>query len=335
MKAIVYSRYGTPDELRLAEVERPIPKDREVLIRIHATSVNAADWHLLTADIILVRFASGLFAPKHPILGADVAGRVAAVGNAVTRFRPGDAVFAEIGVGGGGAFAEFTTAPEHLVCPMPTALTFEEAAAVPLAGMTALQGLRDVARVQPGDRVAIQGASGGVGTFAVQIAKALGAEVTAVCSPRNVEQARALGADHVIDYSLADFTRSGQRYDVILAANGFHSLGDYRRALAPRGRYAMAGGAPAQMFQALLLGGLFSSRSGQTFRVVSAKANGQDLDVLRDWIEAGRLRPVIDRRFPLEQTADALRYLGEGHARGKIVITVNAETRDAARSAPA
>jgi len=334
LKAIVYNRYGTPEELRVAEVERPAPKDNEVLVRVQAASVNAADWHLLTADIFLVRFSSGLIAPKHPILGFDIAGHVESVGRSVTRFRAGDIVFGDIGLGVG-AFAEYTSVPEHLLCRMPAGLTFEEAAAVPLAAVTALQGLRDIGRVQPGNRVVIQGASGGVGTFAVQIAKALGAEVTAVCSPRNLTQAQALGADHVIDYTRENFTRNGQRYDVILAANGFRAIGDYRRALTPRGVYAMAGGAPAQMFEALLLGGLMSSRVGQSLRVVSAKPDANDLAVLKEWIEAGKLKPVIDRRYPLEQTADALRYLGEGHARGKIVIQISAETRDEARSVPA
>lgn len=321
MKAIVYTQYGPPDVLELKEVEKPTPKDDEVLIEVHAASVNALEWHIVTADIPLVRLMNGgFFKPKNPSLGADVAGRVAAVGKDVREFRPGDEVFGDIF--GRGSYAEYAAAPERLLAPKPANLSFEEAAAVPVAGITALQGLRDVGQIQAGQKVLIQGASGGVGTFAVQIAKAFDAEVTAVCSTRNLDQARRLGADHVIDYTKEDFTKSGQRYDLILAANGYHPLAAYKRALTPRGVYVMAGGTPAQIFQPLLLGPLMSEKGGRKMGGVSAKPSRKDLLVLKELIESGKVTPAIDQRFPLEQAAEALRYLGQGHARAKVVITV-------------
>lgn len=327
MKAITYTQYGSPDVLQLQEVEKPTPQAGEVLVRIHAASVNALDWHLLTADIFVVRFSEGLFKPKRNRLGADMAGRVEAVGSGVTLFQPGDAVYGDIEPFGSGAFAEYAAIPATALAPMPQNATFAEAAALPVAALTALQGLRDVGKIAAGQRVLINGASGGVGSFAVQIAKAFDAEVTAVCSTRNVAQARALGADHVIDYTQADFTQSGQQYDLILAANGYHSLGAYKRALAPGGVYVMAGGKTRQIFEAMLLGAWYSRGGDKKLTNVMAHASVPDLRVLNEWIEAGKLKPVIDRCYPLHQTADALRYLGEGHARGKIVITV---TDDAA-----
>jgi NADPH:quinone reductase-like Zn-dependent oxidoreductase len=322
MKAIVCGKYGTPDVLRLTEVEKPVPRDDEVLVKVHAASVNAADWHLLTADIFLVRLMAGLFRPKKAIPGADIAGRVEAVGSQVSRFRPGDEVFGDLLLSGSGAFAEYATAPESVLAPKPANLSFEEAAAAPLAAVTALQGLRDRGNIRPGHRVLINGASGGVGTFAVQIAKSFGADVTAVCSTRNVEQTLALGANRVIDYTREDFTESGETYDLILAANGYHPLSAYKRALAPGGVYVMTGGRPAQMFEVLLLGPWMSERGGRKLRSLSAKANRDDLGTIRELLEAGTIAPVIDRRYPLGETAEALRYLGTGHARGKIVITV-------------
>lgn len=248
MKAIVYEKYGSPDVLQMKDVATPVPNDDQVLIKIFAASVNAADWHLLTADIFLVRLMTGgLFKPKNKMLGGDIAGRIESIGKNVTQFKPGDEVFGDI-LGSGG-FAEYACTRENSIAPKPANLSFEQAAAVPIAAMTALQGLRDEGKIQPGQKVLIQGASGGVGTFAVQIAKSFGAEVTAVTSPRNLEQARALGADHVIDYTQEDFTKSGQQYDLILAANGYHPLADYKRALTPQGIYVMAGGTAAQIFK--------------------------------------------------------------------------------------
>jgi NADPH:quinone reductase-like Zn-dependent oxidoreductase len=322
VKAVIHRKYGSPDVLELVEIEKPNPKDDEVLVRIHAASVNALDWHLLTADIFLVRFmGGGLLKPRNPSIGADIAGRVEAVGGNVQHFKPGDEVFGDIEPGGSGGFAEYAAVPEKLLAPKPANLSFEEAAAVPVAGVTALQGLRDAAQVQPGQKVLVYGASGGVGTFAVQIAKAFGAQVTAVCSTRNLEQARALGADHVIDYTKEDFTQNGQQYDLILGVNGYRPLSDYKRALAPGGKYLMAGGKPRQIFGAMLLGPLMSN-GGKKLGGVSAKASQKDLLALKDLIEAGKIKPAIDRRFPLSETAEALRYLGAGHARAKVVITV-------------
>jgi NADPH:quinone reductase-like Zn-dependent oxidoreductase len=322
MKAVIHTRYGTPDVLELAEIEKPTPKPGEALVKIHAAALNAYDWHMLTADIFLVRLmGGGLKEPKNPGLGADIAGIVEAVGEGVQQLRTGDRVYGDIAASGGGGCAEYATAPEKLLAPMPANLSFEQAAAVPMAGITALQGLRDVGQIKPGQKVLVQGASGGVGTFALQIAKALGAEVTAVCSPRNLEQAQALGADHVIDYTQQDFTHNGEQYDLILAANGFHPLAHYKRALAPGGVYVMAGGKPAQIFQAMLLGPLLSG-GGKKMGNVAAHASQADLLVLKEMIEAGSVKPVIDRVYPLGETVDAMRYLGAGHARGKIVITM-------------
>jgi NADPH:quinone reductase-like Zn-dependent oxidoreductase len=322
MKAIVYEKYGQPEVLQLKEVEKPTPRENEVLVKVHAASINAADWHLLTADIFLVRLEIGLFKPKFNILGADVAGRVEAVGKNVKQFKPGDAVFGDIFLQGSGSLAEYASAPESALALKPSNLSFEEAAAAPLAAVTALQGLRDSGQIQPGQKVLIQGAAGGVGTFAVQIAKSFGAEVTAVCSARNMEMARSLGADHVIDYAKEDFTQSRKRYDLILAANGYHPIADYKRSLTPRGIYVMAGGKPAQMFQALLLGSLMSEKDGRKMKVLSAKTTQQDLLAIKELLKTGRVKPMIDKRFLLHETPEALRYLGTGHARGKIVISV-------------
>jgi len=319
MRAIVSEQYGRPDILQLKEVDKPTPKEGEVLVKVHASSVNAYDWHLLTADIFLVRMmGGGLLKPKFSIPGADVAGIVESVGSDVEQFRPGDEVYGEISHG---SFAEYVAGSVKGLAPKPANLTFEEAAAVPMAAVTALQGLRDEGHIQAGQKVLIQGASGGVGTFAVQIAKSFGAEVTAVCSTRNLDQARALGADQVIDYTKEDFTQNGQQYNLILAANGFHPLSAYKRALAPGGIYVMAGGKPAQIFQAMLLGPLMSS-GGKKMGGVSATMKNQDLMSIKELLETGKIMPVIDRCYPLSEAAEALRYLGEGHARGKVVISV-------------
>ena len=322
MKAVVYTKYGSPDVLQLKEVEKPTPKDNEVLIRIHAASANAADWHLLRGDPFLLRLGYGLLKPNNTILGADIAGRVEAVGNNVTQFQPGDEVFGDISGCGLGGFAEYVSVPEHAVISKPASMTFEEAAAVPMAAVTALQGLRDKGQIQPGQKVLIHGASGGVGTFAVQIAKAFRAEVTAVCSTRKVDLVRSIGADHVIDYTHEDFTKNGQRYDLILAANGNRSMFAYKRALAPTGRYVVTGGSMAQLFQAMLLGPLLSTAGRQNMGNVLARPNQNDLACMKELLEAGKVIPVIDRCYPLSETAEAIRYLEAGHARGKVVITV-------------
>lgn len=322
MKAIVYTKYGPPDVLQLKEVEKPTPKDNEVLVRIHAASANAADWHLLRAEPFMVRFMSGLLRPKYKILGADVAGRVEAVGKDVKQFQPGDEVFGDLSASGFGAFAEYVAVPETALAPKPATLTFAEAATVPMSAVTALQGLRDQGQIRPGQKVLINGASGGVGTFAVQIAKAFGAEVTAVCSTGKMEIAHTLGADHVIDYTQEDFTQNGERYDLILAANGYHPLSAYRRALSPQGVYVMIGGSTAQIFQAVILGPWLSKKGGQKMGNLLAKPNQKDLMVLKELVEAGKVRPVIDRCYPLSEVPEAIRYLEAGRAKGKVVITV-------------
>ena len=323
MKAITYKRYGPPDVLKLQEVEKPAPKDDEVLIKVHAASVNAADWHLLTADIALIRLmGGGLLKPKNATLGADIAGRVEAVGKNVKQFRSGDEVFGDLSGCGWGGFAEYACARENVLALKPANIPFEAAAAVPMAAITALQGLRDKGNIQPGQKVLIQGASGGVGTFAVQIAKSFGAEVTGVCSTRNLDMVRSIGADHVIDYTQEDFTQNWQQYNLILAVNGYHPISAYRRSLAPKGIYVMAGGTTAQIFQAMLLGPWMSITGDKKMGGVTAKSDQKDLVIMKEFLEAGKVAPVIDRCYPLSEAAEALRYLGGGHARGKVVITV-------------
>ena len=323
MKAIVYHNYGSPNVLHLEEVAKPTPKDNEVLVKVYAASINAADWHMLTADIFLIRLMGmGLLKPKNTILGADIAGCVEAVGRNVKQFRCGDAVFGDVFGYGSGSFAEYVSVPESALVLKPSNVSFEEAAAVPLAAVTALQGLRDQGHIQPGQKVLINGASGGVGTFAVQIAKSFGAEVTAVCSTRNLEMARSIGADHVINYKKEDFTRNGHQYDLILAVNGYHPISAYKRALTPKGIYVMAGGSPAQMFQSLLLGPWMSKSNGRKMTSVSAKTNPKDLAVIKYLLEDGKIVPVIDECYPLSKTAEAFGYFEKVHARGKVVITV-------------
>ena len=321
MQAIVYHTYGSPDVLKLEEVETPTPKDNEILVKVHAAATAAGDWHLLRADPFLVRLMYGLLTPKYKILGADVAGRVEAVGRSVTQFQPGDEVFGDLSRCGFGAFAEYVAAPESAFALKPTNLTFAEAAAVPVSAVTALLGLRE-GNIQAGQQVLINGASGGVGTFAVQIAKAFGAEVTAVCSTSKVAMVRALGADHVIDYTQEDFTKNGERYELIMAANGYQPLSAYQRALTPQGRYVMTGGATAQMFEAMLLGAWRSKKGGQKLGNILVKPSQTDLQVMKELIEAGKVKPVIDRCYPLPGVPDAIRYVEAGHAKGKVVITV-------------
>jgi NADPH:quinone reductase-like Zn-dependent oxidoreductase len=322
MKAMVQHAYGPPDVIKLEEISKPVPGDADVLVKVHAASANAGDWRLMRADPFIIRPKFGLLKPKYKTLGADVAGRVEAVGRNVKQFRPGDDVFGNISEYGFGAFAEYVCVPEDALALKPRNLSFEEAAAIPAAALTALQGLRDKGRIQPGQKVLINGASGGVGTFAVQLAKAFGADVTAVCSTRNLDLVRSLGADHVIDYTKENFTRNKQRYDLILAANGYHPIWDYRRALRPRGTYVMTGGALPQALQAMLLGPWISMYGSKKLGNSAMKPNQSDLVILKDFVEAGKLKPVIDRRYTLSQVPDAIRYLEQEHARGKVVITV-------------
>ncbi len=324
MKAVVITQYGPPpDVLQLREVATPEPADDEVLIRLYASSVNPLDGFTIRGPLFFFPKLGRLLKPKHKIAGADLAGRIESVGRDIRRFRPGDEVFGASFRGKGlGGFAEYACAREDSLAPKPSNLSLEEAAAVPVAAITALQGLRDQGQIQRGQKVLIDGASGGVGTFAVQIAKSFGAEVTAVCSPRNVHRARVIGADHVIDYTQEDFTRSGLRYDLILGANAHHSIFDYRRVLSRNGIFVMAGGGLARILQAVSLGPLLSRIGNKKMRFFIAKMNGRDLRILKDLLEAGKIVPVIDRRYPLGEVADALRYREEGHAQGKVVITI-------------
>ena len=319
MKAIVRTQYGSPDDLQFAEAPTPNPADNEVLIKLCAASVNPVDLFVLQGAPW--NRIPGLRAkPKNTIIGCDIAGRVEAVGRNVKQFQAGDEVFGITGFEGKG-FAEYVCAPEEKLAPKPANLSFEDAAAVPIAAITALQGLRDRGGVQPGHKVLIEGASGGVGTFAVQLAKELGAEVTAVCSTRNVDIARSIGADHVLDYTNVDFARLGQRYDLILAVNGHHSIFQYRRMLSQNGIYVAIGGL-VPILQALLMGRLLSALGRKKMTFFIAKINQRDLVFLKSLLQAGKIVPVIDRRYRLSEAAEALRYLAEGHAQGKIVLTV-------------
>jgi NADPH:quinone reductase-like Zn-dependent oxidoreductase len=322
MRAIVRDRFGTPDVVELREMERPAPADDEVLVRVRAASVNPADWYSMAGRPYVARVETWLLKPKTERLGVDFAGTVEAVGRDVTQFRPGDDVFG----GAPGAFAEYVVVREdRAVVPKPAKVTFEQAAAVPIAAITALQGLRDRGQLQPGHKVLINGASGGVGTFAGQIAKALGAEVTGVCSTRNVDLVRSLGADHVLDYTRHDFTRGDKRYDLILDTVSTRAWSEYRRVLDPQATLVIVGAPKGNRLLGplgrIVAVRLASVRSSQTAVFFVAKLTKEDLDVLRELLESGKVTPVIDRRYELDETADAFRYLGEGHARGKVVVT--------------
>ena len=322
MKAIVYDRYGSPDVLELREEDKPVPKEHEILVRIHAAGLNPYDWHFLRGLPYPMRLITGLRKPKQvTILGSDMAGQVEAVGDSVTRFRPGDDVFAEVGCGG---CAEYICVSESNLGLKPASATYEQMAAIPMAAQTAMVGLRDLASVQVGQKVLINGASGGVGTFAVQIAAALGAEVTGVCSTRNLEWVRSIGADHVIDYTQEDFTRGTARYDTIFDMVGNHSISACRRVLTSKGFYGTPGGGHGHWFGPTtqqLKCTLLSPFVSQKLVPVNDTSN-KDLDFLGELIESGKVTPVIDKVYPLPETADAMRYLEEGHVKGKVIISV-------------
>ena len=325
MKAIIFTEYGSPDVLQLQDVEKPTPKDNEVLIQVHAASVNPADWHIMRGAPFLARLEFGLRKPKISRLGADVAGRVEAIGRNVTQFQIGDDVFGDIFVGSlTGSFAEYVCANEELLALKPANSSFEAAAAVPLAAITALQGLRDKGQIQSGQKVLINGASGGVGTFAVQIAKSFGTEVTGVCSTGNLDMVRSIGADHVIDYTKEDFTNNGRKYDLIFDAVGNRSVSDLKRALSSNGICAVAGFTTlSRLFQVILLGAWVSKTGSKKVGLMeTAKPNKKDLVFIKELLEAGKVVPVIDRTYPLSEVPDAIRYLEKGHARGKVVITL-------------
>jgi NADPH:quinone reductase-like Zn-dependent oxidoreductase len=330
MKAILYTKYGSPDVLHLEEIVKPAPKDNEVLVKIYAASANAADWHLMRAEPFLARLENGLLKPKNTKLGADIAGRVEAVGKNVTQFQIGDDVFGGLPLNELGGFAEYVCTNEDAVALKPARLTFEQAAAVPLSAFTALQGLRDKGQIQQGQKVLINGASGGVGSFAVQIAKSFGTEVTGVTSTRNLDMVRSIGADHAFDYTQEDFTQNGQLYDLIFDAVGNRSVSDYQRALSPNGLCAVAGFTSlSRMFQIMLLGGKKVGMMG------TAKGNKKDLLFIKELLETGKVVPVIDRSYPFSEVADAIRYLEAGHAQGKVVITVHQTEPDISLHLPA
>jgi NADPH:quinone reductase-like Zn-dependent oxidoreductase len=317
MKAVIYNKKGSPEKLIYCDVDKPVPTDNEVLIKIHAVSVNAADYRSMKMGLI----------PKSRIFGADIAGIIESVGKNITLFKVGDEVMGDLGVRKFGGFAEYTTAPEKVLIIKPAKISMEEGAALPMAALTALQALRDKGNIQKGQKVLIvgsAGSAGGVGTFAVQLAKYFDTEVTGVCGSNNALHASSLGADYVIDYTKENFTKSNIRYNLIVAINGNYPIIAYKKMLTPNGIYVMVGGSISQIFKSLLFGRLLSFGS-KKMKTVTAKANKNDLEFLTNLLEDGKIKAVIDRRYPLDKTADAMKYLSEGHARGKVIIKVNAD----------
>jgi 2-desacetyl-2-hydroxyethyl bacteriochlorophyllide A dehydrogenase len=322
MKAIIYTKYGSPDVLQLKDIEKPIPKDNEILIKVHAASLNQYDLHYLAGTPFFIRLTgAGLIKPKHRVLGADIAGKVETIGSSVTQFKPGDEVFGE---GSFGGFAEYVCVPEKRFILKPSNITLEEAAAVPMAALTALQGLRNKGKIQNGYKVLINGASGGVGNFAVQFAKLFGAKVTAVCSTAKMDFVRSLGADQVIDYTKEDVTKNGQQYELIFDTAAYRSILNYKRVLKSNGIYVLAGGAMSRIFQLMLI----SMTGTKNMGFMVADINQKDLLLIKEYIEAGKIKPFIDKRFPLNETADALWYLKKGYTKGKVVITVKHNNPD-------
>jgi NADPH:quinone reductase-like Zn-dependent oxidoreductase len=323
MKAIVQTEYGSPDVLSLQEVDQPVVTANGVLVRVRATSVNAGDWHLMRGDPFLTRLIfGGILKPKIQILGMDIAGSVEAVGEDVTQFQVGDEVFGDLSKCGFGAFAEYVCATEAALSLKPTNISFEQAATVPGAALTALQGLRDCGRIKSGQKVLINGASGGVGSFAVQIAKALGAEVTAVCSTSKMGMMKTLGADQIIDYTQTDIAKNGQQYDLILDAAAYRSVFDYRSILKPEGTYVLIGGSISRLFQVLLFGSVISRVMGRKLKCLMAKPNRSDLVILKEMIETGKIVPFIDRTYSLSEVPEAIRQLEQRHVRGKVAISI-------------
>lgn len=323
MKAIVYEKYGPPEVLEIKEVEKPAPRDNEVLVKVYAASVAFSDVTIVKGEPFIARLWSGLLKPKNTIPGSDMAGKIERVGKNVKHMQPGDEVYGDLSGCGFGAFAEYVCADEKAVAFKPSNLSFAEAAAVPMSAVTALQGLRFKGQIRPGQKVLINGASGGVGTFAVQIAKSYGAVVTAVCSTGKIDMVRSIGADFVIDYTKEDFTEKEDLYNLIVAVNGYHPIGDYKRVLSPRGIYIQIGGSGAQIAQAMLLGPLISlAGSKKLCSMGVAKPDNRDLIIIKELIEAGKVVPVIDKRYSLSEVPEAFQYFDEGHSIGKTVITV-------------
>jgi NADPH:quinone reductase-like Zn-dependent oxidoreductase len=331
MKAAIYTRYGPPDVVQIKDIEKPAPQDNEVLIKVRAAALNPYDWHFMRGLPYLVRIIAGLRKPKVTRLGFDVAGAVESIGRSVTQFKPGDKVFGACSGARAGAFAEYACASESALVIKPDNVTFEQAACAPMATLTALQGLRDKGHIQAGQKVLVNGAAGGVGSFAVQIAKSLGAEVTGVCSTRNVDLVRSIGADQVIDYTQQDFTKCGQRYDLIFDAVGNRSLSACRRALSPQGIFVMAGGKAGRWMigplARALQAGVLSRFGSQKLVGLFARASQEDLAIMRELMASGKVTPVIDRRYSLRETPDAIRYLEQGHARGKVVIALESSNK--------
>ncbi|WP_438315528.1 NAD(P)-dependent alcohol dehydrogenase [Sporosarcina sp. FA9] len=322
MKAIVCNKYGSPDVLELIEIEKPMPLENQVLVKVHSASLNFSNLVLLKGKPFLARIAFGLLRPKYTIPGGDIAGVVEAIGKNVKQFQPGDEVFGDLSSCGWGGFAEYVSVPEFALALKPTNISFEEAAATPMASVTALQGLRDKGKIKSGQKVLIYGASGGVGTFAVQIAKSFGAEVTGVCSTRNLEIVHSIGADQIIDYTKEDFTQKKERYDLILGVNGSNSISAYKRALKPNGNFVHVGGAESQMFQSLVLGPFISMTGSKKISNLLQRANQKDLIYVKELLETGKIKPVIDKRYKLSEVSEAFKYFQEGHAQGKVVLTV-------------
>jgi len=325
MKAVVYKKYGLPDVLKLEEVEKPVPADDQILIKVQAVSVNRSDWEGLIGKPLYARMG-GPFRPGNPILGSDVAGRVEIAGKNTAQFKPGDEVFGEMGDYHGG-FAEYVCTRGKIWAQKPASLTFEEASAIPQAGVIALQGIRDKGEVQPGQKVLINGAGGGAGTFAIQLAKLYGAEVTAVDNTEKLDFMRSLSADHVIDYTREDFTKNGKQYDFILDLIAYRSAFAYARALKPDGSYYAVGGSVATFLQFLLFGPWIRRNSGRKVSLLAVQRNRKDLESITELCVAGKIKPVIDRQYSLREVPEALRYLGEGHAKGKLVITVESDNK--------
>jgi NADPH:quinone reductase-like Zn-dependent oxidoreductase len=322
MKAARYTTYGPLEVLHLEELPQPSPGVSEVLVKIRASSVNFGNVTLIKGKPFISRFWSGLFKPKHTIPGSDISGHVEAVGRDVTQFKPGDEVYGDLSGCGFGGYAEYVTCPQEVLALKPENITHEEAATVPQSGLVALQGLRDKGKIREGQKVLIYGASGGNGTFAVQIARAFGTEVTGVCSTRNLEMVRSIGSDHVIDYTREDFTESGELYDLIFATAGYRSIYDYRHALSPEGIYVSAGGAMKQVNQGMMLGPMLSKKGGKKLTYLYQRPNQEDLIIMKELIESGKVTPVIDRVFPLGEIRQALMYYSGGHSRGKVVIAI-------------
>jgi NADPH:quinone reductase-like Zn-dependent oxidoreductase len=323
MKAIVQTEYGSADVLSLEDVDKPVVPDNGVLVRVYAASVHAGDWHLMRGTPFLIRFIfGGLLKPKIKILGTDAAGRVEAVGKNAIQFKPGDEVFGDLSECGFGAFAEYVCVPETALALKPANLTFEEAATVPVSALAALQGLRDVGQIQSGQKVLINGASGGVGSFAVQIAKAYGAEVTGVCSTQKIDMVRSLGADHITDYTQNDVIQKGQQYDLILDAAAYRSVFDYLQALNPKGIYVLVGGSTARLFLVMFFGSWISKMSHRNVKCQVSRPNQADLVILKNLIEAGKIAPFIDRRYSLGEVPAAIRHLEQRRVRGKVSISV-------------